>query len=240
MKDNIIGNKYGFLTVMEKTKTEKKPNTRYTYYECACVCGNVKTIRKDHLKTVKSCGCKTLELVSASRRVSIEGEKFGILTAVERVYNPKNNSYSDWKCVCECGNIAIVSTGTLRAGKQKSCGCGNYNRKKHRGQEHYNWKGGKHKTPQGYIKRQYLDPKSGKRISVFEHRMVMSELIGRELTQDENVHHINGIRDDNRVENLELWNTSQPMGQRVEDKINFAIEILMKYKPSLLKEINND
>lgn len=52
---------------------------------------------------------------------------------------------------------------------------------------------------------------------IFEHTLVMSEMIGRPLAKGESVHHKNGIRHDNRPENLELWRTHQPKGVRVSD-----------------------
>lgn len=68
----------------------------------------------------------------------------------------------------------------------------------------------------------------GKR-SIMEHRWVMQQHIGRKLLKTEFVHHKNGVRDDNRLSNLEIWNRTQPSGQRAKDKIAHAKEILALY-----------
>jgi hypothetical protein len=82
----------------------------------------------------------------------------------------------------------------------------------------------------GYMIRYWPEhPNASANGQVSEHAAVMVEVLGRPLTPGETVHHKNGVRHDNRPENLELWVKAHPPGQRVSELIAFAHEILERY-----------
>jgi hypothetical protein len=91
----------------------------------------------------------------------------------------------------------------------------------------------------GYIilvKKDHPNARRGGKVA--EHVYVMSEYIKRPLMKNETVHHKNGIRDDNRIENLELWTCQQPKGQRVSDKLHWARELLEQYGHKVIMKEN--
>lgn len=104
-----------------------------------------------------------------------------------------------------------------------------------RGPLHGSWRGGRSHHDDGYYRVRvyegdpFISMATGRDRQILEHRYVMSQHLGRPLLVSEEVHHLNGVRHDNRIENLELWVRSQPAGQRPEDLVAWAREILERY-----------
>ena len=114
--------------------------------------------------------------------------------------------------------------GRLKQRKSKVCKICYYKSKQ------YPFSKKKHISKDGYVYVYYkAHPHADKTGRVLEHRLIFEQKLGRYLLPFESIHHKNGIREDNRIENLELWAKIQPTGARVEDLVQWAKEILKLY-----------
>lgn len=160
----------------------------------------------------------------------ISGNVYGRWTVLSFSHMDKH-SKSMWLCECICGKKKVVYRDSLVKGKSKSCGClRNDYQANHRGPNSTSWKGGRKIRSGGYVliyKPDHLNSDSNGYVP--EHVFIMSDKIGRPLTREETVHHRNGVRSQNNIENLELWASNHPKGQRVVDLLKFAREIIEKY-----------
>lgn len=104
-----------------------------------------------------------------------------------------------------------------------------------KGEQAHRWKGGKRTTPDGYVWLRKPDHPSAQNGYIQEHRFVMEQMIGRYLIAGETVHHKNGIKHDNRPENLELWSSNHGDGNRYEDLSDEQIHQLIAYLEQLLQ-----
>lgn len=236
---DLTGQTIGRWTVLSQAASA--PDRR-TMWLCQCGCGNQKPVCGKSLRygTSKSCGCLRNELGDQFGRrglIDLTGRVFSRWTVLHRY---KDVLPVRWICRCECGTEKSVYGKELRTGGSKSCGCLRDELASAKtGPKHSSWKGGRRVASTGYI--EVYEPEHPNafghgRKYVFEHRLVMEKYLGRYLTSGEAVHHINGIKTDNRLENLELWASSQPTGQRVSDKVAWAKEILALYEPEALAE----
>jgi hypothetical protein len=135
-------------------------------------------------------------------------------------------------CTIACYNskprAATVPKGTKFSNEHKAALSASFQRslthksKNQRGDKNPGYKGGRIDKNGYHVL--FIDGKQ-----VAKHRQVMEKMIGRKLTDEETVHHKNGQRSDNRESNLELWSSGNPKGQRIEDKVQWAMELLRDY-----------
>ena len=227
---DLSGQTFGKLTVVNFAGSSKRGHAKWL---CKCECGNEKAIFGGHLTSgsTKSCGCITRPFKD------LTGQTFGKLTVVKFAGRDKCGN-REWLCKCECGNEKDIVGGHLTSGSTKSCGC-------RAGSKHRQLREKgiftKRTNKYGYVIMHYPEhANSRKGGNICEHTYVMSEHLGRPLKPNENVHHINGVRDDNRIENLELWCKSQPCGQRVNEKQAFYVEFISEYNGEFLQDAKTE
>lgn len=163
----------------------------------------------------------------------LSGAVFGNWTVLRRAENtiyPSGKSEVRWVCRCCCGKEKFVGKQSLQTGGSRSCGC----RRHLTGKDSHLWKGGVTRQS-GYIRVNGPNINGKYPGRKMQHTLVMESFLGRKLLKGETVHHKNGIRHDNRIENLELWASRHSRGQRVSDLVKWALALLKRYNPEALK-----
>ena len=175
-------------------------------------------------------------------RATAAAESIARAPNVQRVSHPLITLRHMRERVCdECGRVFRPSSRHFRCPACRAkdlCACGNEKQVKSAtcascrtdvGEANANWKGRCTRHKAGYVMVRAPDHPRASLRYVFEHILVAEELLGRYLVDGESVHHINGVRGDNRPENLELWTRPQPSGIRVSDAINWARQTYDRY-----------
>ena len=158
--------------------------------------------------------------------------EIGTVIRGREIARKPGNLYA-WAACADCGAERWVekNNGAVRSVRCHPCGVAEY-QGRHTGPKSATWKGGRYVTTQGYIQRvilgEYPFPDSLRRTrsglpTILEHRMVWEQGHNKPLPKGCHVHHINGVRDDNRLENLMALSVGEHGAKRYE-----AQQILQK------------
>ncbi|MEG0872898.1 MAG: hypothetical protein RR942_09235 [Romboutsia sp.] len=123
--ENLVGNKFGKLKVLEQVENSKDRRRRYL---CQCECGNQTIVKSKYLNNgeTRSCGCykdmENYKLNNYKEAIKKIGHKYGKLTIIDVELNQSRGKYM-MICKCECGSISNKCYTKMKQGKTISCGC---------------------------------------------------------------------------------------------------------------------
>ena len=125
---NLVNQKFGRLTVIERDNSKPKGHQLPVYWICKCDCGKEISVQGHHLLSgeTQSCGCYRIDQLRNAIKLDLTGQRFGKLTVIKEaqsIKEPSGQVRSAWLCKCDCGKEVIIKTINLRNGDTKSCGC---------------------------------------------------------------------------------------------------------------------
>lgn len=175
---DLSGQRFGKLVVQNIVK-----NRGHTSWLCKCDCGKSKIILSTNLMQgyTKSCGCLNIDFINNKR--------FGRWLVVKLVGRNKHQG-ALWECLCDCGTIRNLCTGSLKNGSQ-SCGCRLKDIMKNKtGDRANNWKGG--------LTSEYSKDRASKKCQIWKKSVFERDNYTCQICKDDrggnlNAHHINSF-----------------------------------------------
>lgn len=118
---DLTGQKFGRLTVLNRIFNKSKP----TQWLCHCECGQEKVFYANNLIRgfSQSCGCLRKVVLKDIKLQDLVGQTFGRLTVLSLAYRQESNRQYYWLCRCSCGTECVVLGNHLKDGHTQSCGC---------------------------------------------------------------------------------------------------------------------